>query len=253
MSLRQRLMVRNHRGSLVPAIFALPLLAGGAVGVAWAAATGSIGSAGTIASASAFLVAIAGLVDDLAPPGPRGLRAHLRALVEGHVSTGVVKLVVIVAASLITVAASERTGGATRIFGVLLIAGSTNLWNGLDVRPGRALKWFLLLAVTTVVWTPIQAPFVPGVAVVSALTLWPDLRERAMLGDAGANLLGFTAGVALYLRTSAAWIPLAAVVVVALNVLAETVSLSRTIGSMAPLRWFDGVGTIRPEGEETDR
>jgi hypothetical protein len=74
--------------------------------------------------------------------------------------------------------------------------------------------------------------------------LWPDLRERAMLGDSGANLLGFLAGAEIVRRLPEPWLPVAAAVVVALNLLAETVTFSRTIEAIPPLRWFDHLGRL---------
>lgn len=250
MNFGQRLTVRNHRGTPVPAVLGFVLAAGGALAVAGAVLAGWINAAGAVASGAALMVGVAGLTDDLAPPGPRGLRGHMVALAHGQVTTGAVKLVVITAASLITVAASARTGGVVRVSGVLLIAASTNLWNGLDVRPGRAVKWFLVLAITGVVWTPHAGPFAIGVGAAAFAVLIPDLRERAMLGDAGANLLGFTAGVALYLRSPASWIPYQAAAMVVLNVVADTASLSRVIETVPPLRWFDRIGTLPTDGGE---
>jgi hypothetical protein len=77
----------------------------------------------------------------------------------------------------------------------------------------------------------------------AVLALVPDLREWAMLGDAGANLLGFTAGIVLSAALPAWAMWPAAVVAVALNVVAETATLSRAIDGAAPLRWFDRLGT----------
>lgn len=251
MKLVQRLTVQNHRGSPVPAVLGFLLVAGGALAVVSGVVAGTINIAGAVASGAALMVALAGLVDDLVPGGPRGLRGHMVALMHGQVSTGMVKVVVIAGVSLITVAASARTGGVSRISGIVLIAGATNLWNGLDVRPGRALKWFLLLAATGAVWLPSIGPFGIGVAIAALVALLPDLRERAMLGDAGANLLGFTAGLTLYVRSPDPWMPYVAAAMVVLNIVAETASLSRVIGAVAPLRWFDSIGTIPAHGAES--
>ena len=250
MSLGPRLTVLNHRGAPVPAELGLVLVAGGALAVAGAILAGWINEAGGVSSGAALMVAAAGFVDDLAPKGPRGLRGHMVEFAHGRVTTGAVKLLVITGASLITVAASARSGGVMRLSGVLLIAASTNLWNGLDVRPGRALKWFLLLCATGAVWTPQVGPFAIGVGVAALVVLIPDLRERAMLGDTGANLLGFAAGVVLYARSPASWLPYEAAAMIALNILADTVSLTRIIEELPPLRWFDRIGTLPADGDE---
>jgi len=133
---------------------------------------------------------------------------------------------------------------AVRLAGVVLIAGCANVWNGLDVRPGRALK-FALLAMACLIGVPLDLlPTLPLLALACGCVLWPDLRERAMLGDGGANLLGFTIGLGLFLILPDAWVIVGALVAVALNVVAETFTLSRLIDAVPPLRWFDGLGRL---------
>ena len=46
-----------------------------------------------------------GLIDDLAPDGPRGLRNHLRSLAEGHMTTGLLKVLVTIGAAAVVVVA----------------------------------------------------------------------------------------------------------------------------------------------------
>jgi hypothetical protein len=239
---RGRLLVENLRGVAVPVTLGFALLAGGAVSAVAVGIVDRVGAEGWIAAAGAGLVFSAGLVDDLMPGGPRGLRGHLHAISQGHVSTGIVKLVVVTAVAVVTVASSVGRPGWVRIAGVLLLAACANLWNGLDVRPGRALLFAYLAAPAFGACPWSGAPFVPGVGVAAVLVLPLDAGERAMLGDAGANLLGFTVGVALYSALTDTQVVVAALVAVALNVVADTVTLSRVIDAVAPLRWFDRLG-----------
>jgi hypothetical protein len=116
-------------------------------------------------------IAAIGLADDLWSGPERGFRAHLRA---GR-TTGVLKLVGI---PLIGFAATRRVSGA------LLVGLAANALNQLDTRPGRALKAYLAAALM------LDAP--RGLAV---LLLPYDLREMAMLGDAGSNALGAMLGL----------------------------------------------------------
>jgi hypothetical protein len=206
---------------------------------------GAVTRAGWGALVATLLVFAAGLVDDLAPAGPRGLRNHLRALATGRASTGIVKLIVIVAAAVVSIALQPRGSGWTRVAGVILVSACANVWNGLDVRPGRAIKVGLVAVLGLVRADLAVLPTLPGVAIGSAAALWFDLNERAMLGDGGANLLGFTIGLGLYVVLPAWGVVLAAIVAVAINAIAETTTLSRVIGSVAPLRWFDGLGRLR--------
>ena len=241
----ERLTVRNYRGVDVPAVLGLVIGGFGAATVTSITAFDSAGVPvqGWVASGAALLVLGAGLVDDLTTPGPRGLRAHLRSLAGGHVTSGTLKLFVIAAASVVAVAAVPGGSGASRGAGALVVAACANLWNGLDVRPGRAIKFFLLVALAGALWFPWRnAPFVPGVGLAALLVLPWDAGERAMLGDAGSNVLGFVVGLGLYHRLSGGWVVIAAALVVSLNLLADTVSLSRAIDAVPPLRWFDRIG-----------
>ena len=240
-----RLVVANHRGAPVPQTLGFVLLLGAIVSSVVVAADGDVGAPGWGALAAVSLVFAAGLVDDLVAGRARGLRNHLRELVAGRMTTGLLKLVSIVGAAIIVVALGPARTGLDRGATVVLVAASANLWNGLDVRPGRALKAFVPLGLAFVVFGRIaDAPAIAGVLAVDILVLPFDLRERAMLGDGGANLLGFAAGVGLAHLLSGGWVLLAAGVAVTLNVVAETVSLSKLIAAFPPMRWLDEAGRL---------
>jgi hypothetical protein len=238
-----RLLARNHRGNLVPRALGIALALGAAAGTLAYAALGRAERAGVGALAGSLLVFAAGLVDDLNPVGPRGLRNHLRWIASGRMTTGLLKLLVAVGSAAVVVALQPPRPGAVRLFGLVLIAASANLWNGLDAAPGRALKAFLVPAAAFLVWGEVaNAPAIAGLFAVALLALPLDLRELAMLGDAGSNLLGFGAGLALYDVLPDPWVAVAAVAAVVLNVLADTVSFSRLIERAPPLRWLDALG-----------
>lgn len=243
MRLTERLRVENFRGRRVPRVLGIGLATGGTIVLA---AVG-VPASEWLRWSGAVLVGAAGLVDDLSPEGPRGLRGHLRALVGGRVTTGVVKAVVIAAAAIVVVASSPRGGALDRLASVILISGTANVLNGLDVRPGRALKAFLvggaiLLAVEGAGVAATTAAVLPFALAFVVL----DLRERAMLGDAGANLVGFVLGVGVWSATPEGWTWVIAALVVWLNVVAETVTFSSVIRRVPPLRWFDALGR-RPD------
>lgn len=171
---------------------------------------------------------VVGLGDDLhGDPGPKGFGGHLRALAHGRVTSGVAKILGIGMASL---AAALLMAGGRPLAGAVVIAGCANLLNLFDLRPGRALKVALLVALPLRAW---------AVAVPAALLLWPDLRERLMLGDAGANAFGAALGVRLAVAEPV-W-PVVAVVV-GLTLLSEWVSFSRVVDAVPPLRWLDRLG-----------
>ncbi|HEX6330604.1 MAG TPA: hypothetical protein VF129_04860 [Actinomycetota bacterium] len=238
-----RLAAANYRGLPAPRVLGLALAGAAAGGTVALAVARDVGAAGWGALAGCLLVSAAGLVDDLAPSGPRGLRGHLAAVAGGRVTTGILKIVVTAGAAVVVLALQPERPGYVRVAGVVLLAGAANAWNGLDVRPGRALKAFLIPALAFLVWGDLdRAPAIAGLFLGAVLVLPLDLGERAMLGDAGSNLLGFAAGVALADVLPDPWVVVAAAVAVGLNVLAETVTFSRIIESTPPLRFVDRLG-----------
>ena len=201
-------------------------------------------------SASMALVFLAGWYDDHRADSARGIRGHFGELARGRVTPGLLKLVGIVGAAIL-VAVSLSDDVVRILLGISVIAGAANLWNLLDVRPGRALKWFLVAALVLVGWYARFDDFLLGAAIGSAAALLIfDLQERAMLGDAGSNLLGFIIGMALF-RVLPAWgLAIALVFILLLHAVGETVTLSRIIVATPPLRWFDRLGRLPPHQTE---
>ncbi len=235
----------NRRGRAIPATLGWAF-AVGAAGIALVVAD-QIRAVGVRDSQAgellgAAIVFVAGVIDDGFGGTVRGLRGHLRALLSGHLTTGGVKLGAAVLAAAITVAWTPRDHLWADLLALVAIAGCTNVWNGLDVAPGRALKGFVVVAIVLLV-VDLKA-FLLVCTGAAVTTLVPDLRERGMLGDSGANLLGFLAGAEIVRRLPEVWLIPAAVIVIGLNVLAETVTFTRTIAAIAPLRWFDRLGRI---------
>lgn len=238
-----RLLVENHRGALVPRILGIALAIDAVVLTVAYAVVAKTGAAGWGSLAGLLLVFGAGMFDDLAPDGPRGIRNHLRSVAGGTLTTGLLKVVVILgSAILVVVLLPERQGYAT-VAGTFLLAGCANVWNGLDVAPGRSLKAFLVPSAAFAAWgTLADAPALVGLLIGAVLVLPFDLRESAMLGDGGANMLGFAAGIGLYEILPDPWVIVAACAAVLLNVAAETTSFSRVIERSPPLRWVDALG-----------
>jgi UDP-GlcNAc:undecaprenyl-phosphate GlcNAc-1-phosphate transferase len=196
--------------------------------------------------AGIVIVFFAGLYDDYRPARTRGLVRQLRGLLRGEVTSGVVKLVVIVGAAAL-VAWGMGARGLHFALAVPLLAGCANLWNLLDVAPGRALKFFVpTLVVIAIADGHVVFVTIASIALGAAIAaLWVDLRERAMLGDAGSNVLGFIVGIGLLRVLPEYGLAVALVVVLALHVVAETVTFSKVIRGLRPLRWFDQLGRAR--------
>lgn len=244
-----RLTAENYRGVPLPRVLGLLLALAAIISTLVVAVGFGLDGAGWAVFAGSLVVFGAGLIDDLYLIGPRGLRDHVRALARGRMTTGVLKMMIVGACSVLVVALLPVRPVWVQIAGVILVGACANVWNGLDVRPGRALKAFLVAAVCTIAVDRNLLPTLPGLLVLGlGPALYLDLRERAMLGDGGSNLLGFTAGLGLYLELPGWAVASAAVLAVALNVLADTVTFSRVIEAVPPLRWLDGLGRVRTIG-----
>jgi hypothetical protein len=163
-------------------------------------------------------IAALGLADDVWSGPERGFRAHLRS----GTTTGVLKLLGIPAVGLL---ATRRMSGA------LLVGLAANALNQLDTRPGRALKAYVAAALV------LDAPL--GIAV---LLLPYDLREMAMLGDAGSNALGGLLGLKSVERFTGRgrWVAIGALA--GLTLLGERTSIGALVERTPGLAWIDRLG-----------
>jgi UDP-GlcNAc:undecaprenyl-phosphate/decaprenyl-phosphate GlcNAc-1-phosphate transferase len=153
-----------------------------------------------------------GLLDDLAAGSPRGLRGHARAAIRGRFSTGALKAAGTLALAIWALSGRELSAPEyVAAVGVLTLA--THLGNLLDTRPGRTEKALALVAAAIGLATWSFAPLAPVAALLGpvAVCAWMTLRERAMLGDSGASLVGGMIGVLLVTTLSpiALWCALA--------------------------------------------
>ena len=193
-------------------------------------------------------IAFLGFLDDSLGQGerastPRGWRGHLAALRGGSLSTGAIKA--IGALALAAYVVSGRGLEDWRYLAdVALLILTTNLFNLIDLRPGRAEKGLLLLGAGLCLGAWTIAPLeLLGIFVGPVLVgAWLTLGERAMLGDTGSNLIGAIAGVWLLTTLGADARLVTLAVVVALTIYGELRSISKAIDSVPPLRWLDSLG-----------
>lgn len=234
--------------------------------------------------------AVAGYIDDVdqgAHDGgkvAKGLKGHLGALAHGQVTTGVIKIAGIGASAL---AASALVGSKATSVGAkaadlalntVLIAGTANLANLLDLRPGRALKATVLVAVPLSYFScaaaktpasgasvtsatasvasgasgaPSAKPVLPaspasaqrllasGLNAAAITALVEDLQETTMLGDTGANAAGALLGTSLAANDSWKLRLGTTLSVVGLILASEKVSFSKVIAANPALNWLD--------------
>jgi hypothetical protein len=183
-----------------------------------------VGAAIGLVVPSVAPVAAIGLADDLWSGPERGFRAHARS----GKTTGMLKLVGI---PLYALARTRSLSGA------LLVGLAANAVNQLDTRPGRALKAFGL--------GTLLFGGVPKRALAAAVLLAPyDLKEMAMLGDAGSNALGAVLGFSSVERFTGCrrWSAIGALAL--LTLAGERRSLGAAIEATPVLRGLDRLGRM---------
>jgi UDP-N-acetylmuramyl pentapeptide phosphotransferase/UDP-N-acetylglucosamine-1-phosphate transferase len=247
----------NHRGAWVPTAGGLFVVltvlfveaaraVAGAVGIGH---TEGLTEARTLVVFAVVGFGLLGLIDDLLATGEhRGFRGHFRALLHGELTTGMVKLAGGGALAIVLVATPGFPHGRRLLVDALVIALAANLGNLFDRAPGRTIKVAVLCYVPLAI--ALGANTV-GVAIAPAMgatvgLLGDDLRERLMLGDTGANVIGAVLGLGLVLGTSRETRLVALVVLAVLNIASELVSFTSVINRTPPLRAADQLGRLTP-------
>jgi UDP-GlcNAc:undecaprenyl-phosphate/decaprenyl-phosphate GlcNAc-1-phosphate transferase len=203
-------------------------------------------------------VSVLGLLDDLAgtapaggarerhDPLPRGWRGHARAAAGGRLSTGALKAVgTLGLAAFVLLHHGLDNGDYLLAVAVLVLA--TNVFNLLDLRPGRSIKALVLLgAGLTIGSTDLDQLWTLAVFVGPILVLLPfDLRERGMLGDAGSNAVGGVAGLWLVFTLSTAGQAIALALLLVITIYGEFRSISELVERTPGLRQLDSLGRMR--------
>ncbi|MDO5025830.1 MAG: beta-carotene 15,15'-monooxygenase [Trueperella sp.] len=203
---------------------------------------------GFAATCAVISGAVAGGIDDHLedsfPAKGKGFAGHIGALRAGKVTSGLMKIGTIGTGAAISAAALRSGAKHSSVLGWLadtaLIAGSANLINLLDLRPGRALKASLAVSALLGVGGS-GAAIARSLAATSVLCLPEDLMGRTMLGDLGANAVGAQLGTLLAVRATP--VKLAALsAVLGLTALSEKVSFSEVIETTPVLREIDALG-----------
>jgi len=188
-------------------------------------------------------IALLGLVDDMLAGAGRGWRGHGRDVLGGALSTGLLKAAGTLGLALL-VASSLPGSDADFLLAAAVLVLATNAFNLLDLRPGRSVKAFVLLGIgLTIATTNTQALAGLGLFIGPVLVAgFFDLRERAMLGDAGSNAIGALAGLWLVLTLDTDGQLVALAVLLLVNLFGEFRSISNVIEKVPGLRHLDSLG-----------
>lgn len=193
---------------------------------------------------SIILIGLIGLIDDLIGETEiKGFKGHIKALIRGKLTTGGLKAVVgFVIAVLFSL--NVYRGLFDFLVNILLITLFTNIINLFDLRPGRAIKVFLLLSITLIITSYTrQYNFIIYAAVgIIIVYLRYDLKAKSMLGDIGSNALGMTLGTFCVLTNSLGTKVVYLLVLIALHGVSEFSSFSKIIKNNRILNYLDNIG-----------
>lgn len=185
----------------------------------------------------------AGILDDiLGNRDVSGLKGHFKSLLNGSLTTGGFKaLFGGFIGIVISIGVSKNITDI--IINTLIIALSTNLMNLLDLRPGRAIKVYILIMVGIFINLTGYIKLLPMLILPNVLAYFNyDLKAKAMMGDTGSNVLGISIGILFVmgysLQIRIAWL----VFLVFIHILTEKYSLTKIIENNKVLNYIDKLG-----------
>ncbi|WP_148867084.1 hypothetical protein [Thermosediminibacter litoriperuensis] len=182
-----------------------------------------------------------GLLDDVyGSNAAKGLKGHFSELFRGRITTGSIKAVMGLAVAYLI---SLKKGGSLLevVVNALIIALTANLLNLMDLRPGRACRFFLFSTAILFFYflfvenTSLIAWFLPLVASAMVFLIY-DSKEIVMMGDTGANVLGMSLGVEIAWGTSFNVRVSVLVLLIGIHLLAEHYSITRIIERISMIR-----------------
>ena len=185
----------------------------------------------------------AGALDDLI--GNRnvsGLKGHFKSLFKGELTTGGFKALFGGFVGLV-VSVCISSSIVDIIVNTLIIALSTNLMNLFDLRPGRAIKAYLVIMIPIYITLTGSTKVFPLLILPNVLAYFnTDLKARGMMGDTGSNVLGISIGVLMArgygIKVRLAWL----VFLILMHLITEKFSLTKIIEKNKVLKFIDDLG-----------
>lgn len=189
-------------------------------------------------------IGLVGLLDDLIGDKEiKGLKGHIKSFFRGKLTTGGIKAFLGLFISLV-VSSYLSSNLLEFLVNGLIIGLFTNLINLFDLRPGRASKVFIILSVLLLLFSgnkdnnyiilSLYGMLIPYISL--------DLNSKVMMGDTGANILGYSLGI--YAAANYNIVPkiIILIILVVVHLLAEKVSFSKIIEENKYLKSFDNMG-----------
>ena len=185
----------------------------------------------------------AGIIDDtIGNRDVSGLKGHFKSLFKGTLTTGGFKAIFGGFVGLIiSVCISKDI--VDIVINTLVIALSTNLMNLFDLRPGRAIKVYLVIMIVIFATLTGYVQILPLLILPNVIAYFNyDLKAKAMMGDTGSNVLGISIGILIALgyttKVRVSWL----VFLVLIHLLTEKFSLTKIIEKNKVLNFIDKLG-----------
>lgn len=185
----------------------------------------------------------AGILDDII--GNRdvsGLKGHFKSLLNGKLTTGGFKALFGGFIGLvISIPISKNIYDI--VINTLIIALSTNLMNLLDLRPGRAIKGYLVISIVLLFTLGEYTRNLLLLILPNVIAYFnQDLKAKAMMGDTGSNVLGISIGILFVmgypLKVRLIWLAF----LIFIHILTEKYSLTKIIENNKFLNFIDKLG-----------
>ncbi|MBO8159177.1 MAG: hypothetical protein H0Z36_06425 [Thermosyntropha sp.] len=189
-------------------------------------------------------VSFLGFIDDrLGRRDTLGFKGHFGKLFKGKLTTGGLKAL---GGGMIALFLAFSIGGTWYdvLLNTFIIALFTNLLNLFDLRPGRAIKGFFFLLAIIAGFARFDNEWMFIVPLIGAVIIYfpVDLKAKAMMGDAGSNVLGLGLGYISALSLTLNLRIGVLIFLLAVHIYTERYSLTKTIEQNRVLRWIDELG-----------
>lgn len=241
----KKILRRNYSGKTLVTSMGLAMLFTCLIGILPFVPAESKGDS-AIFIAVVALTGFLGFMDDmLADTEIKGIKAHLSAASAGRRSTGWLKILIGLGTGLIVSSYFHLYWLVWPLY-TFLFALLMNFINILDLRPGRAVKGFLInfLIITALVGFGSAWIFIP-VMIFVIIYIGGELKEIYMLGDTGANLLGGIIGFYAVKELNVFQTIVFIAFYTLIHIFAEFCSISKYIESNRLLNYIDCIGRLK--------
>ncbi|MFP4660880.1 MAG: UDP-N-acetylmuramyl pentapeptide phosphotransferase [Halanaerobiales bacterium] len=191
-----------------------------------------------------IIIGLMGLLDDIkGSKESQGLSGHLKSLMKGYLTTGILKIIITLVLSILVSVQISNYNIYIHIINAAVITLMTNFLNLLDLRPGRSMKFFLIVSFLLILLKKNSIVYFLPLLAVFVFYFPFELKGRIMLGDSGANLLGAVLGFNTIIIIDSLFYKLVIMLfLLFMNIISEKISFSSVISRNRTLRWIDQFG-----------